>query len=56
MAKTYPSTGQTRLWGVSMTIAAIILGLYLISLFYSSVVHEAERISSPPTEHALNQK
>lgn len=36
--------GYTRVWGVSMTIAAIVLGLYFVSLFYSSVVREAARI------------
>jgi hypothetical protein len=41
MAKTHPPPRHVHLWGVSMTIAAIILGLYLISLFYFSVMDSA---------------
>ena len=47
MAKTY-TTGHPRVWGVSMTIAAIILGIYLVSLFYASVEEPAARIGTEP--------
>lgn len=35
MANTYPTVGHTGTWGASLTIAAIIVGLYFISLLYS---------------------
>ena len=54
MAKTYPTGAHARVWGVAMTIAAIILGLYLVSLFYVSVEDQAARIGTAP-EKVLTQ-
>ncbi|MDB5523441.1 MAG: hypothetical protein JWM58_1204 [Rhizobium sp.] len=49
MARIYPTEGRnTRRWGISMTLAAIILGVFLAFLFYDSVVHEASQIGNQP--------
>jgi hypothetical protein len=54
MAKNEPK--QTRVWGASMTIAAIILGVYLISLFYVSITDQASHIGDDEQAQALNQR
>jgi hypothetical protein len=56
MAKDDPKRGQTRTWGASMTIAAIIVGVYLISLFYVNVADQASRIGDDEQAQALNQR
>jgi hypothetical protein len=38
-----------------MTLAAILLGLYLIFLFYESVVHEASLIDDQPQQSVARQ-
>ena len=57
VARIYPTDGRnTRRWGVSMTIAAIILGLYLIFLFYESVIHQASLIGNQPQQNMARQR
>ncbi len=46
-----PRPAKARVWGASLTIAAIVLGLYLISLFYTSVIDEASHLGDE-TEQA----
>lgn len=56
MEKDDRKQGYTRAWGASMTIAAIILGIYLVSLFYVSVTDQASRIGDDEQAQALNQR
>jgi hypothetical protein len=56
MANNEPKQARTRAWGVSMTIAAIVLGVYLVSLFYVSVTDQASRVGDDEQAQALNQR
>lgn len=50
MTKGASQPAKARVWGASLTIAAIVLGLYLISLFYTSVIDEASRAGNEPEQ------
>lgn len=52
MASHYPVGRSTRLWGISMTIAAVVLGLYFVALFYFAVITGEEAHLAGQTEQA----
>jgi hypothetical protein len=56
MAKDNPKR-RSRVWGASTTIAAIIVGAYLISLFYMNVIDGTARVGDDEQmqAQALNQ-